>query len=227
MRLIGSVGPKIRLADEVGGYIAPFLPSLQEAGIPPSAFIGDIFTSVKTLSSGSPQERAEVVANIVQSYGVDLRTLDAILTQRIQAGPLDQQARQTMARAQAVLQQQQQGVQHQTELETQKTLAAFAADPKHEFLDDVRELMADLIEAGRAQNLEDAYAAAIWAHADTRKILLQREAQARAQMKGQRAQQARRASAAVHGAPTTTGVPSNQNLSLRDTISAAVDDLSS
>ena len=226
MRLIGSVGPKIRLADEVGQHLAPFMPQLQEAGIPPSAFIGDIFTSVKTLSSGNPQERAEIVANIVQSYGVDLRTLDAILTQRIQAGPLDQQARQTMARAQAILSQQKQGVQHQTELETQKTLAAFSADPKHEFLDDVRDLMADLIEAGRANNLEDAYAAAIWAHADTRKILLQREAQTRAQQKGQRAIQARRASAAVHGAPTSTGVPANPNQSLRETIAAAVDDLS-
>jgi hypothetical protein len=227
MRLIGSVGPKIRLADEVNSHIADFLPRLQEAGVPPSAFIGDIFTSVKSLASGSPQERAEVVANIVQSYGVDLRTLDAILTQRIQAGPNDAAARQAMAKAQVIINQQKQGIQHQTELETEKTLAAFAADPKHEFLDDVRELMADLIEAGRAQNLEDAYAAAIWAHADTRKILLQREAQTRAAAKGQRAVAARRASAAVHGAPSTTGNPVNPNLSLRDTIAAALDEQSS
>jgi hypothetical protein len=111
-------------------------------------------------------------------------------------------------------------------LETQKQMAAFAGDPKHEFLDDVRGLMADLIEAGRANNLEDAYAAAVWAHPDTRKILLQREAAGRAALKQNRATLAQRASAAVHGAPTATGAPINQNLSLRDTISAAVDELS-
>ena len=227
MRLIGSVGPKIRLADEVHGHIAEFLPKLQEQGIPPSAFIGDIFESVKSLASPNPQARAEVVANIVQAYGVDLRTLDAILTQRIQAGPQDAAARRAIAQANAVIQQQRQGVTHQTELETQKQLAAFAADPKHEFLDDVRELMADLIEAGRAKNLEDAYAAAIWAHGDTRKILLQREAQARANGKTERARAARRASYSIHGAPVTTGTPVPQDASLRDTIAAAMDEQSS
>lgn len=227
MRLIGSVGPKIRMADEVQGHLAPFMPKLQEQGIPPSAFIGDLFASVKSLASPNGTERAEVVANIVQAYGVDLKLLDQVLTQRIQAGPQDAAARRAIAQANAVIQQQRQGVAHQTELETQKALAAFAADPKHEFLDNVRDLMADLIEAGRAKNLEDAYAAAIWAHPDTRKILLQREATTRAADKTIRARQARRASSAIHGAPQSTGTPVPQNASLRDTIAAALDEHSS
>ena len=224
MRLIGSVGPKIRLADEVGQHLSEFLPQLQQAGIQPSAFIGDLFASVKALSKGNPMERAETIANIVQSYGVDLKVLDHVLTQRIQAGPNDAAARRAMAQAQAVLQQQKQGQQQQTEVQTQKALAAFAADPKHEFLDDVRDLMADLIEAGRAKTLEDAYAAAIWAHGDTRKILLQRDAEARAAAKGQRANAARRASSAVHGSPTTSGAAGNENLTLRETISQAFEE---
>jgi len=227
MRLIGSVGPKIRMADEVQQHLSPFLPKLQEQGIPPSAFIGDLFASVKSLASPNGTERAEVVANIVQAYGVDLKLLDQVLTQRIQAGPQDAAARRAIAQANAVIQQQREGVAHQTELETQKALAAFAADPKHEFLDNVRDLMADLIEAGRAKNLEDAYAAAIWAHPDTRKILLQREATTRAADKTNRARQARRASSAIHGAPQSTGTPVPQNASLRDTIAAALDEHSS
>jgi hypothetical protein len=153
--------------------------------------------------------------------------LDAILTQRIQAGPQDAAARRAIAQANVVISQQRQGQQHQTELETQKALAAFAADPKHEFLDNVRDLMADLIEAGRAKNLEDAYAAAIWAHADTRKILLQREAEARIAGKNDRARAARRASSSIHGAPVTTGSPIAPNASLRDTIAEAMDQHSS
>jgi hypothetical protein len=225
MRLIGSVGQKIRFADEVNSHIQPFAERLSQNGIAPSSFIGDIFTSVKSLASGNPQEKAEVVANIVQSYGVDLRTLDAILTRRIQQPPEVLEARRQMARAQSIIYQQQTSVQQQTAAEAEKDITAFAADPKHEFFDDVRDMMADLVESGRANSLEDAYTAAIWANPDTRKILQQREAEARAAAKHQRAGAARRASSSVGGAPRVAGGPSalGQNMSLRETIAAAMD----
>jgi len=228
MRLIGSVGPKIRLADEVSQHIQPFTEQLKANGVSPSAFLGDVFTSVKHLASGNPQERAEVVANIVQSYGIDVRMLDAILSQRLQAGPEVVEARRLAARAQSVLQERDHSIEQQNSMEAEKSLAAFGADPKHEFLDDVRDLMADLIEAGRAQNLDDAYAAAIWAHADTRKILLQREAQARADSKVNRAAAARKASSAVHGTPASSAVASvRPNMTVREAVEAAFDEHSS
>jgi len=229
MRLIGSVGPKIRMADDIQSHIAPFAGSLASNGVSPQAFVNDVFNSVKSLASGSPQERAEVVANIVQSYGVDLRTLDAILTQRISAPPEVLQARQLAARASAVIQQQSAGVEHQTAMEAERAIVAFAADPKHEFIDDVREMMADLIELGRAKSLEDAYSAAIWAHPDTRKILLTREAQSRAAVKTNRAIAARKASSSVRGAPSAPRAAANGAAaggSLRETLEAAFDDAS-
>jgi hypothetical protein len=146
MRLIGSVGPKIRMADEVSQHLQPFAEKLQQNGIGPSAFLGDVFSSIKILASGSPQDRAEVVANIVQSYGVDVRDLDRILTFRIQR-PEVYQAREVMHRANTIIQQNTAGVEQQSALEAERALAAFAADPKHEFLPDVRELMADLIDS--------------------------------------------------------------------------------
>jgi len=229
MRLIGSVGPKIRLADEVVNHIQPFAEQLNANGVAPQAFLNDIFTTVKSLSAGNPQEKAEVVANIVQSYGVDLRQLDAILSSRLQAGPESTQARALAARANAVLQQNQGAIKYQSAMEAQQAVGAFGADPKHEFLDDVRDLMADLIETGRVNSLDDAYSAAVWAHPDTRKILLQRESLSRAGAKGARAVAARRASSAVHGAPNgpAVGALNNPNLSLRDTIALAIDEQSS
>jgi hypothetical protein len=170
-----------------------------------------------------------VVANIVQSYGVDLRMLDNILSQHISGGPEVQEARRLAARAKLIIDQQAQTTQNQSSLEAEKTLSAFAADPKHEFMDDVRDLMADLIESGRVSSLDDAYSAAIWANSDTRKILLAREAESRAAAKGGRAAQARRASSAVHGAPTAGvgGMGINPRASLRETIEAAFDEHSS
>jgi len=225
MRLIGSVGQKIRMADEVSGHIQPFMDKLSENGVAPSAFLGDIFSTVKSLARGSPQEKAEVVANIVQSYGIDLRTLDAVLTNRIQQPAEVTEARRLAARAQAVLDQQRNSVTQQSTVEAEKTIAAFSADPKHEFLGEVRELMADLIESGRVQTLDEAYSAAIWANSDTRKILLQRESEARVAAKHNRAGAARRASLSVGGAPRIAGGPPSlgDNMSLRETIAAAID----
>jgi hypothetical protein len=227
MRLIGSVGHKIRIADEVNQHIAPFSERLQTNGVSPSTFLGDVFTTIRNLAGGTPQQKAEVVANIVQSYGVDLRALDSVLTGRIQTPPEVQQARQLAARAEMVLQQNHQQGAQKVQQEADQVVNQFAADPKHEFIDDVRDLMADLVEAGRVNNLEDAYSAAVWAHPDTRKILLQREAQQRATVKSNRARAARVASSSVSGTPALPGSVANQAVgSLRDTLEAAFDEFS-
>ena len=228
MRLIGSVGPKIRLADEINGHIQPFAERLQANGVSPSAFIGDVFNSVKALTSSNPQEKAEVVANMIQSYGIDVRMLDAMLSHRLQQPQEVVEARRLAARAESTIHQHQQTIEHQSALEAEKALAAFGADPKHEFLDDVRDLMADLIEANRATSLDDAYSAAIWAHPDTRKILLQREAQVRTEAKATRAAAARKASSSVHGAPAGSATtPTKANMSVREAVEAAFDEHSS
>jgi hypothetical protein len=227
MRLIGSVGPKIRMADEVQNHLAPFAERLSQVGVAPSVFLNDIFASVKLLAQGSAQERAQVVANIVESYGIDVRDLDAVLTYRLKQPPEVLQARIATTHAANVIAQHNAGIEQQSAQEAQVALAAFVADPKHEFFGNVRTLMADLIDTGRAQTLEDAYAAAIWADGDTRKILLQREAQSRAQSKTNRASIARRASASVHGSPSLPGPAANngaQNQTLRESIEAAFDE---
>jgi hypothetical protein len=229
MRLIGSVGPKIRIADEVQQHMAPFAEKLSQNGVGPSAFLGDVFSSIKILAGGNPEQRATVVANIVQSYGVDVRDLDRILTHRLNQPPEVYQAREAITRANIITQQHQAGLDQQSAQEADKVLVAFAADPKHEFYEDVRLLMADLIDSGRAKNLEEAYSAAVWANGDTRKILLQREAQTRAQGKSKRASVARRASSSIHGTPSIPGpaVTNSGEMGLRDAIEAAYDEHSS
>jgi hypothetical protein len=227
MRLIGSVGPKIRMADEVQTHLAPFAERLAANGVNTSQFVGDVFESVKVLAHGNPEQKASVVANIVQAYGIDLKTLDSILSQRINQPPIVSEAQREIARARNVVQQHTEFQSQQTAQAADTALAVFGADPKHEFIDDVRLLMADLIETGRAKTLEDAYSAAIWANEDTRKILLQREAEARASVKNRRAAAARTASSSVHGAPRFTGAPAINGAAgpqtLRETLEDAFD----
>ena len=227
LRLIGSVGQKIRFADTVAEHIAPFSERLEQNGASREAFLGDVFQTVKSLSGGNAQEKAEVVANIVQSYGIDVRVLDAVLTGRLSAPPPDPRivaAQRRAYAAESILAQHTQVLENSTQQKAEVTLENFAADSKNEFFDDVRDMMADLIESGRANTLNEAYTASVWANPETRKILLSRESEQRAASKGRRAELARRASSSVHGTPRSAGVATGgQNLTLRDTIAAAFD----
>lgn len=223
-RLVGSVGPKIRLADEVAEKMAPFAERLMANNVQPTTFLNDTFATIGVLLDGSPQNKAEAVANIIQAYGVPLPVLDQLLTRRMTMPPEYHRAQQDAQRAQVQLQQYQ-SAERQTKVNTaNQTVDSFASDPQNEFFPQVSSMMADLLEQGRAQSMADAYTAACWATPEVRGVLLQREAQARATARNNRANAARNAASAVHGVPTTptpTGIAPGMNL--RDTIAAAMD----
>lgn len=227
LRLIGTVGSKIKFADDVGQHIQPFAERLQSNGATPQEFIGDVFQTIRNLVSPDQQLRAETIANVIQAYGVDLKALDAVLARRLQQPPEVRQYQTVAMQAQRQVQRYQSQVQSGNEARAQADLEAFATDPKNEFFNDVRHTMADLIDAGHAKTLEEAYQSAIWANSDTRKILLQREAEARVATKTTRAANARRASASINGVPRAPHAQvqavGNPNMSLRDTIAAAMD----
>lgn len=232
MRTIGSVGHKVAFANEVSQHFEPFVQRLQENGVSPGQFMGEVFGSIRTLATGTPGERADVVANIIRAYNVDVNTLDAALTRMIQTPAEVHQARQVTERAQRVIShveaRREQEQNQQRANEANQALTTFAADPKHEFFEDVRDVMADLIQSGHCKDLESAYQAAIWATPDTRQILLQRDAQARATTRHQRATQARHASSSISGTPRGQAAPTKlgEGMTLRETIGAAMDQLS-
>jgi hypothetical protein len=233
MRLVGSVGHKLRFSDDVSQALAPLTEKLQMNNVQPQEFVRDVFSTVTQLATGDMNTKAETIAAIIQSYGVDVRALDAVLSRRMSAPPPDPrvvEAQQRAAFYERQLHQQRESVGQQVASTASQTLTQFSADPKNEFFENVRDMMADLLESGRSGNLQDAYTSAVWANPETRQILLQREAQTRAATNGGAARRARRASSAVHGAPLGPGgVGGNipQNASLRDTIAAALDEQSS
>lgn len=226
MRLIGSVGHKIRLADGVAEQLQSFIPRLQEQNIPVESFVGDIFTTVKQLSTGSPVDKANVLANIIQSYGIDVGILDNVLSHRLSESPEVLQARRAMAQAQSIVEQNRTAVQGQAAERASSVVTQFAADPKHEFVGNVRFMMADLLDSGQCKTLDEAYTAAVWANPETRAILLKREAEGKVRPKTQQANAARMASQSISGAPRMGSGELPPNLgegSLRETIAAAMD----
>lgn len=95
----------------------------------------------------------------------------------------------------------------QTETQqTEQTLSAFAADPKHPYFQDVRAHMGKLLEARTATSLEEAYEQAIWANPTIRQQLMSQQAEETAKARTADAAKANMARAAsLRGSPLPGG----------------------
>jgi len=143
-----------------------------------------------TLQMGSPMQKAQTVANIIQRFGIDIGTLDDLLVgkqpegQNVQQGssipedlqrelaPLKQFVNQYQQSQQQVLQNEEKAIQNE--------LTAFAQDPKNEFYSDVRNDMANILEAygnsGRDISLAQAYKLACEMNPEIQAIVQRRSA---------------------------------------------------
>jgi hypothetical protein len=227
----------------------PYLPLIQANGGDPFRYVGNLLHAANALTHGAPQFKAQVVAELVRQFGVDIEMLDAALAglpvpERSAGAPVQQllpQVQQIVQQQLApvqqfigqIAQQRQQAYQRAYEAEV-NALEKFASDPQHEFLDDVRDIMADLIEVAAQRGIdlsyEDAYRQACQLHPDVRKVIMSRNSNTQTQNAAQQmtlaAQRAKSAAVSVSGAPAT-GVPGNAPaaspaMDLRASIEAAI-----
>jgi len=149
-------------------------------------------------------------------------------------GPLPQQLAPIVGQVQQLTQwaQQQQRKAEQGRMQGHvNAVEQFAADPANVYFHNVRTTMSQLIKAGAATTLEDAYQKACWADPEIRPLMLQAQASAAEQQRQSAArakvQQARNASGSVTGSPSP-GATSGRGASpktLRDGLAQAWDDL--
>lgn len=183
-----------------------------------------LLQTASVLQMGTPKQKAEMVAGLIQQFSVDIKTLDNMLVG--EAPPPEAQAQQQVQTAvqEAVapyqqqmqqLQQQQAAAAQQQQQKVHADLASFAA--ANEFYMDVKGDMADLLEMasnrGKEMSLQDAYDKAVQLRPDIAKIVQARQA---AQGAGGR----RRAASSISGGPGGGGESAAQG-SMRDTIESA------
>ncbi len=179
------------------------------------------------MSVDNPLQLAE---HILRSKGIDPRTAFSGQPQ----GGQPQQPQDIQSLVAQLVQQGLQPILAQTEqqqtqqLET--TISDFSRRPDRPFFNDVRFHMGQLISAGAAKSLDEAYEQATWANPAIRAHLLetQREATEKANAaQVQKAQLARRAS--VNGSPLEGATPPNGKSkgSIRDTVRDNWDELAS
>jgi len=169
--------------------------------------VGQMLQAQQTLVHGSPVAKAQMLAGIIHGYGVPIEALAAALDGKGSA-PAGQAAPPTyrdprLDQLFASLQERRTAMESQAAEEAQTAWQEFTA--KHEFAEDLRETIADLLEVGnrgaRKRTLEEAYDLALRASPEHAKVISQREA-AKAATASAAAMQAKKAAASsLKGVP--------------------------
>lgn len=146
-------------ARELTSVMNEFMPILQQNNIQPATWIKNLGNAHRTLVMGSPEQKLQMFSHLAQEYGIPLAAVG-----QAQQGQVDPVAMQLMQELQ-MIKQQVSGVTNWREQQEQaavhQELAKFGDTSKYPHFEQVRGDMALLLEAGRAQDLDDAYAKAV------------------------------------------------------------------
>lgn len=145
--------------------IAPFLPTLQQHGIKPDAWITNLGRAHHALATGGGQEKLQMFAKLAQDYGVPLQALydqtaaQTFVQQAIQRPAPQAQAPQDVGNLVR---------QAMAEEAAKSSFAEFSRDieTKYPHYETVKPDMALLLEAGKAKDYPSAYAMALRLHDD-------------------------------------------------------------
>jgi hypothetical protein len=162
-----------------------------------------------------------LIHHIARTRGIDLGTPQGQPQQGTQQQPdINSLIAQSVQQAIAPIQERFQQTESQ---QTEQAISAFQADPAHPYFNDVRVHMGQILKAGAAKDLQDAYDQATWANPVIRQQLLAAQAEETAKTQAAQAATARKAAAAsLTGAPIAgAGAPegrASKTESARDTV---------
>jgi hypothetical protein len=216
-----------------------YAPILAAEGVDPIQATQSLFKTVAQLRLGTQTQRAQVIAELINNYDINIGTLDDVLSGSIsddaptaydnRGGPpeIDRIIEERLAPITQLLSQEQDRQRQQVYEQAHDVVEQFAETA--EFLADVRMDMADIIDAKTRQgvkiSLQDAYDAACQLNPEIRSILQQRQQQTLATANQQTLAQKRDASGSLNGKKTGVAVKTQSSGSLRGDIAAAFDAL--
>lgn len=204
--------------------IAPHRDRLALAGVDEGTYVRSLIAADEMLRR--PESRMQALAQIAQSYGIDLRQFaqpgQQQQPQQAQLPPVVQQLMRQVSTLESTLAQQASASEQAQRDQNLQAVRAFGADPKHLYFENVKGDMAALIQSGQAKDLEDAYDKAIWLRPDIRPLIQGSAAAQAPEAARAKADQARRAAGSITGSPSPGSAPAGQAApSLRAELEAA------
>ena len=196
---------------DIYNAVAPYGDYLSHIQAEPKAYLSSMFNAEQTLRLGNPAQKMEMLLSMGDAYGIKLReVIDAAMGGNLQEvmAQAHQQHKTPPPVPPEIMQELNERRQWQTQMEdaaASDELAEFAAQPGHEYLEHVREDMANLLEHGVVETYQDAYDLACFRNPQVRAGVAARQA-GQAQLTGVRArQEAAKSVVAPTGAPLVTG----------------------
>ncbi len=197
-----------KFASEFQQVVAPFEGMLRAEGAEPLKAVGELLKTAAALRTAPPAHKAQLVAQLVKSYGIPIDALDAALSgQAIPQGQGQQQGQYFDPRVDQLFSSLEEAKSRRSQAEQRgyraevETLAA-----KSEFFEDVRETVAEVLEVnarrGVAMTLEQAYNRAVQMHPEISEVLRQREGAKSAANAQASTQRARDAASSVRSQPS-------------------------
>ena len=179
--------------------VSPYEATFKSLDVTPEVAIGELLKADHTLRYAKPADKARRILGLMDHYGIGLDAMNEVLSgeEPADAAPaLDPEVEARIANIEQALP----NVVEDNKAKADTMLSTFLAT-EPEFYGDVRYQMADIIGAGHAGTLEEAYDQAVWANPSTRKVLLSRQtAQEDAEAK-RKADEIAAASGSVTGSP--------------------------
>lgn len=177
---------RLAALNPIAEVLRPVEGRLRANNVHPARYVANIIAAEESLRS-QPQQ---TIRKLAEMYGVDL----ASLASGGSDGPtVDPQIAALHVKTQQLenyLRNQQMQATQAQYAELGRTIEGFKADPKNSHFDEVREDMAALLQAGRAQDLQTAYDMAIYANPvvrakvlESQRVEAERARQAEAQAK--------------------------------------------
>lgn len=225
-----------QIATEFDRVTQPYMATMRSMNLNPISVYQDFLNTAYILNTGTPDQKAKIIRDTAQQYGVDLGSM--------QADPGAYQDPTITAfdrRLEAIEQghlQRTQSEAHARMSDAERAVDAFAKEtdpagvPLRPHIETVAEDMMDRLPRLRDKNpgkphgeiLQMAYDAAVWGNADTRKETLAAQTKAqedkRASDERERIARARHAAGSITGGPgVATSTPAQQGKSRRALIS--------
>jgi hypothetical protein len=199
---IGEFKSHAQKARQFEQAVAPYQQTLNQLGMDAPTAVNKLLEADHRLRYSDPIAKAQYFQSLAQQYGIDLGQVQNIPQQ----DPQTQYLMQQLNELRQTQQMWQNSIQEQERSKANHELDSFATSEKTHF-EAVRNDMADLLEAGKAQSLEQAYEMAIWMRPDVRQTLIEQqriEAQRNYEQQ-QRTQRAKTASVSVKGSSPSSG----------------------
>lgn len=220
-----------KMVGRLNETLMPYRDGLINAGInDPMQAVGQALYHESILRTGSLDQKAQMIANLIKNYNVDIAALDGMLAGQ-GAQPSNPNAQleamidQRMGPVNQFLQMQQQ--QYQQAAYQEQAQASQAVDEfsqSAEFINDVRNDMADMMDAaaarGQQMTLQEAYTKACAIHPEISQILAQRQQQQQIMGTNNATAQKKAAASSITGGRAGGG-EGGGDLSLRDQIAEA------